>query len=175
MGFDARKRGRLIDAAAAAFSRVGFDRASIEEIAGAAEVGKGTVYLYFDSKEELFLSVLSELKRRLGDAVAETRKLAKDEARSFIRAHLRLADQAPDLFRCYTSALFGVNRDFQTAALETFAWQQDCLRELVRRRGGRSKVSQRDSALIVGCINTAALVRTLVGRTPRTPNLKNGD
>lgn len=161
-GYDDRKRGRLIDAGAAAFSRVGFDRASVEEIAVAAGVGKGTVYLYFESKEELFLSVLWELKKRLEDAVAETTKIAGGEAQSFIRAHLLLADLAPDLFRCYTSALFGVNREFHTSALATFAWQQSCLREIVRRGGGRPKVSQRDSALIVGCINAAALVRALV-------------
>ena len=108
----------------------------------AAEVGKGTVYLYFARKEELFLSVLWELKKRLEEAVVETTNIAKDETRGFIRAHLRLADHAPDLFRCYTSALFGVNRDFQAAALETFAWQQDCLREIARRRGGLRSVNE---------------------------------
>ena len=48
------KRQRIINGAIAVFSRKGFYKATIEEIAEQAEVGKGTVYEYFSSKKELF-------------------------------------------------------------------------------------------------------------------------
>jgi TetR/AcrR family transcriptional regulator, repressor for uid operon len=51
-------QARLLGAAAAEFSRVGFERASIDAISTAAGYGKGTVYNYFDSKEELFVAVV---------------------------------------------------------------------------------------------------------------------
>lgn len=50
------KRNALIAAAATAFARDGFAAARIGDIAEAAGVGKGTVYEYFASKEELLIA-----------------------------------------------------------------------------------------------------------------------
>lgn len=44
----------ILDAALAAFCESGFARAKIDDVASRAGVSKGTVYLYFDSKESLF-------------------------------------------------------------------------------------------------------------------------
>lgn len=48
------KHTALVDAALAVFSRVGFAAAKMTDVAEQAGVSKGTVYLYFDSKEHLF-------------------------------------------------------------------------------------------------------------------------
>jgi AcrR family transcriptional regulator len=57
-------RLRLLEAAALELARVGLARANINEISVAAGLAKGTVYNYFDSKEELFLAVVEEACRR---------------------------------------------------------------------------------------------------------------
>jgi AcrR family transcriptional regulator len=44
----------ILDAAQTVFGEVGFARAKIDDVARVAGVSKGTVYLYFDSKETLF-------------------------------------------------------------------------------------------------------------------------
>ena len=49
---DLRQR-QLLDAALRVFARDGFDGASVASIADEAGVAKGSVYLYFDSKEAL--------------------------------------------------------------------------------------------------------------------------
>lgn len=49
-----KRREELIDAALRVFSRVGFASAKIDDVAVEAGTSKGTVYLYFDSKEHLF-------------------------------------------------------------------------------------------------------------------------
>ena len=76
-------RRRLLETAATSFARHGFDAANIDQIAVAAGVAKGTVYNYFQSKEQLFGAVLSEAARR---AVARY-----DEGRPFpdVRSALR--------------------------------------------------------------------------------------
>lgn len=51
------KRERIMQAAIEIFSAAGFDSASVADIAAAAEVAKGTLYLYFPSKEQLFEEV----------------------------------------------------------------------------------------------------------------------
>ena len=44
----------ILDAALAVFGESGFARAKIDDVARLAGVSKGTVYLYYDSKEALF-------------------------------------------------------------------------------------------------------------------------
>jgi AcrR family transcriptional regulator len=55
------RRAAILEAAHSCFWRNGIRRTSIDDIARAANVAKGTVYLYFDSKEELFASLASEM------------------------------------------------------------------------------------------------------------------
>src|SRR5262245_59317728 len=51
---DNAKRRQIIDGAREVFLAQGFDAASMGEIARQAGVSKGTLYVYFDSKEALF-------------------------------------------------------------------------------------------------------------------------
>jgi AcrR family transcriptional regulator len=51
------KRRAILDAALRVFAKQGFAAARISDIASAAGVGKGTVYLYFASKEDLLMGV----------------------------------------------------------------------------------------------------------------------
>lgn len=53
----ADKRERIIEAAARVFARKGFFSASVAEIAAEAGVGKGTIYGYVSSKDDLFFAV----------------------------------------------------------------------------------------------------------------------
>jgi AcrR family transcriptional regulator len=55
------RTGELILAALAIFQKKGFAATKIEDIAQAAGVAAGTVYRYFDSKEELFKAVIRDL------------------------------------------------------------------------------------------------------------------
>jgi len=52
---------QLIDAALEVFSEHGFNAAKLDEIAHRAGVSKGTIYLYFASKEELFKAVVNDV------------------------------------------------------------------------------------------------------------------
>jgi len=52
-----RKRQQIIRGARDVFLRSGFDAASTEDLARAAGVSKGTLYLYFEDKEHLFHAV----------------------------------------------------------------------------------------------------------------------
>ncbi|MBV8473219.1 MAG: TetR/AcrR family transcriptional regulator [Hyphomicrobiales bacterium] len=58
------KRRQVMDGARAAFLNAGFDGASMNDIARAAGVSKGTLYAYFDSKEQLFEALIREDKEQ---------------------------------------------------------------------------------------------------------------
>lgn len=58
-----RKHARpqeILDAALAAFAEKGFNAARMEDIAARAGVSKGTVYLYFESKQDMFRALVRE-------------------------------------------------------------------------------------------------------------------
>src|SRR5262249_62328646 len=55
---DSAKRRQIIDGARRMFLAQGFDAASMSEIAREAGVSKGTLYVYFKSKEELFEAIV---------------------------------------------------------------------------------------------------------------------
>jgi len=48
-----RRRKEIVTAAEKVFSAKGFEDTTVDDIAAAAELSKGTIYLYFDSKEDL--------------------------------------------------------------------------------------------------------------------------
>lgn len=60
---------KIVDAALIAFTKYGYDRTRMDDIADAAKVSKGKLYLYFKSKEELFYAIsernITELKEQL--------------------------------------------------------------------------------------------------------------
>ena len=58
------KRERILDAAMERFARYGIRKTTIEEIAHAAGVGKGTIYLYFKSKEDVFAEMMWRMGNR---------------------------------------------------------------------------------------------------------------
>jgi AcrR family transcriptional regulator len=66
LGKSARTRARLMDAAVGVFAREGFEAASVNEIARAAEVANGTFYVHFRDKEEIAAAVAF----RIAEAVA---------------------------------------------------------------------------------------------------------
>ncbi len=52
------KKQRILQAAVEVFSENGFHQTTIDQIAERAGVGKGTVYLYFESKQNLFYAII---------------------------------------------------------------------------------------------------------------------
>ena len=70
---------KIVDAALATFSKNGYDRTRMDDIAEAANVSKGTLYLYFKNKEELFYAIsernIRELKEQLSTLLTKSEDL----------------------------------------------------------------------------------------------------
>jgi len=63
------KKNRIIEAAVMVFAQKGYASATVADIAARAEIGKGTIYEYFASKEDLFFAVFEWFKMQTGAAV----------------------------------------------------------------------------------------------------------
>ena len=97
-----RKRQRILEAAARAFAHQDFHKVCTEHIAAAAGMGKGTLFRYFPTKEELFVATLvysvevasAELDRALAglDQPLERLECACENLIAFYRANDHLFD-----------------------------------------------------------------------------------
>ena len=76
--YKAEVRDKIIQAAIQSFSQTGFDRTKVEDIAKRLGLSKGTIYLYFASKEDLFLAIceyyLKVMKERQHSTVFSKRE-----------------------------------------------------------------------------------------------------
>ena len=77
----------ILQAARDVFSDVGYDRASIDDIAERVGIGKGTVYLHFANKEAILVAIMRHGVRGLVDRI-HGQVVARDSAQDKLRAVL---------------------------------------------------------------------------------------
>lgn len=65
------RRAQLVRAAAAAFVRTGFTATSLEDVAAEAGVTKVVIYRHFESKRDLYLAALLDVRARIMDRMRE--------------------------------------------------------------------------------------------------------
>ena len=72
------RRKEILSAAAKIFAEKGFTHATLDEIAGASEFGKGTLYNYFQSKEELYAAILENIFEQFIRKLQEIEEISSD-------------------------------------------------------------------------------------------------
>ncbi len=148
-------RQRIIHEAAIEFARHGFDVANINTIAEQSGIGKGTIYLYFENKRELFLAMLRSIAQTqltlIRTALASEGDLRQRLQRLFL-AFVQQASAERDYFNVYMSALYGVNRAFQAEAtklLRDYVAVIALMLEESRARGELRNIDVEATALMV--------------------------
>jgi len=164
------RKSELLNAARAVFGKKGFHEASIEEIAEMAEVAKGTVYLYYKSKNDLYLealrfgieSLVNELKTR-----ADSAGSCLETLRLLTRTKIVFFEENRDFFRIYYSELgklpahpagLTLVRDLYTEQAEVF---QRVLRQGIKRREVRPLNIEKTAFAIADLTRGIAMQRLL--------------
>lgn len=116
---DSSKRRQILDGARKVFMALGFDGASMGEIARAAQVSKGTLYVYFADKSALFEAIIEEEALQHGQVVfsfdpardaeatlkefglAYLHLVCRPGGGSAIRTVMAIAERMPDVGRRY--------------------------------------------------------------------------
>ncbi len=95
-----QRRRQIVETAAHCFARRGYAETDVQEIADALQIGKGTIYRYFPSKQELFLAAVDhgvrQLKSVIDQAVAKA-ATPLQRIEQAVRAFLGYFDRNPDL------------------------------------------------------------------------------
>lgn len=92
------RRRSILDAAARQFAEHGFADCEMERVAAQIQIAKGTLYLYFPGKQELFLACVDWGMSEMQRVVTEAASLESDPFRKIaraIRVYLEFFDQNP--------------------------------------------------------------------------------
>jgi TetR/AcrR family transcriptional repressor of uid operon len=108
-------REKIVSAAIIAFSVHGYDRTRMDDIAETAKLSKGTLYLYFKNKEELFYAIsennIRELKEQLSVLFTKSEDLISDSQKFYV--NFRKASGPSDKVFLETIAESSRNRKLQ--------------------------------------------------------------
>ncbi len=109
------KRERILRVAREEFADSGFENTSIQQIAKRSGISVGSVYKYFENKENLFTVVVQDGLSSLEDlllGLASSREDIIVKAEKIIRALLKFSKEKPELIKLYCSLTTGGNSEF---------------------------------------------------------------
>lgn len=128
------RRSAILCAAREVFAGQGYSATAIDDIAAAAGIAKGTVYLYFSSKEQIYLEALLEGAREI-EAQSRAKMLEagtwQGKVRAFMEVRLEYLTKHQDFFRIYATEF----RNMCLTGRATDAEVQDLIREGERQLG----------------------------------------
>ena len=151
------RREEILFAAERKFSQNGFFKTNMAEIAEAAQFAMGTVYRFFKSKEDIYISLVEakveELLRLLEEAT-HSHASAQEKLRAVIHVKLAFADQNRAFFRIYVSEWSGfdwtVKSAFGERVWKRYLAQIDLVAKLIKegiKTGEFRKVNPKDTSL----------------------------
>jgi len=118
------KRAAILRAATRVFARNGYFNSKVADIAHAAKVADGTVYLYFKSKEEILHSIFDQ---NMAEAIAAGRKLienlgdSREKLRRIAMLHLERLGADRDLAVVFQVELRGSTKFMEEFSAAGFA------------------------------------------------------
>jgi mycofactocin system transcriptional regulator len=158
---------RIVEAGLALFSRQGFSRTTVDEIAAAAGVGRRTIFRYFPSKNDIAIGDLDAGLDRLRQALAESDpQLAMMEA--LRQAMLRANNFDPERLPALRIQMTLITRDpvLQAHAMVRYAAWRRIVAEFAAARSGCRPDDLMPQAIAYAALGTAMAAFTRWVRAP---------
>lgn len=117
------KRQKIIEIAAKEFAEKGYDAANINEIAALSGIGKGSIYLYFKTKKELFLATMETVVEKfneISDAVMDLDCSLMDKLKLCLESLLKFDENYIPFVILWSRYQLQNHPDFQDEVFEIF-------------------------------------------------------
>jgi AcrR family transcriptional regulator len=140
-------RAKIISTAIELFSKHGIASVTVEQIAAAADIGKGTIYNYFDTKEAVVVAFMVDLERKVQariPQIAKSRGSLASILTEYIQFQFRLKKRHHQFVRVFLTQMFGNTEHFIPYMVEMQKVidppLESLFRELKRRRIMRANI-----------------------------------
>lgn len=179
-GIREERREQIIQAAMTVFGKKGYHRAKIGEIAKEAEIGKSTVYEYFDSKKDLFEEMIRfiaqdyyqdvESALEKGSTCRERLLSFARNHGTFIKSHMELAENTMSDSHSVSEE---IKREMLGWKMKIFQIIEDVLKTGVKEGELRAEIDTRAAtSIILGSINEGYAVQCIIdGKRPEDADL----
>jgi AcrR family transcriptional regulator len=161
----------ILEAARKVFAKKGFNDATVDDIAAAAGVAKGTVYLYYRSKREVYFAALKfgiEQMHSVLDEKLQHATTPEDKLRTLIGVKLAYFDENRDFFKIYYSELGNlcihpgaIDNEFRTLYLDQAKIVEGILKDGARKKVLRSLHAEQSAFAISDIIRGVVTQRVL--------------
>jgi len=162
----------ILEAARKVFAKEGFNEATVDDIANEAGLAKGTVYLYYKSKREIYFAALKFGIEQMYSALVEELKsvtTTEDKLRALIAAKLAYFEENRDFFKIFYSELGkfpihpgAIDTEFKRLYLEQARLVESILKEGVRKKTLRS-IRTEQSALAISDVIRGVVTHRVLG------------
>jgi AcrR family transcriptional regulator len=149
----ARRRCAILESARGVFARLGYADTGVEDIAAQAGIAKGTLYLYFPSKEQVYLAALMDDARQL-DCVSRAAMAAgktwQEKLRAFVEVRLNYFDQHQDFLRIFLTEFRSMHLQGKPvqAELHHFIQQEEAqVAQMLATAAARGEIRELDAEL----------------------------
>ncbi|MBM7622616.1 TetR family transcriptional regulator [Sporohalobacter salinus] len=125
----------ILKAAAEVFADKGFYKATVIEIAKQAGIAKGTIYLYFDSKRDLFKSLIISKFEFLYYGAQEdkdNKNNFEDMIKSIITRELKFFAEEADLSKSIIFGFSGMDEEVKVALCEIREKYREVIKEIIQ-------------------------------------------
>jgi TetR/AcrR family transcriptional regulator, mexJK operon transcriptional repressor len=162
------RRACILKAARCVFARQGYADTVVEDIAGQAGIGKGTLYLYFKSKEEIFLAALSEEARRLENLTRERMQASptwQAKLQAYVDVRLEYLESNEDFLRIYLAEIRSMmvrGRRMSSDFFQCVRESEDHLAQVFAAAIAKGEIRQVDPAM--AALTLSDLTRGLMER-----------
>ena len=135
---DLNKSDRILKAAETVFAEKGFARAKVSDIANLAEVAEGTVYEYFENKEDLLLSIPKKRFEQFLEELPDTFEIKTPlrKLRRFIRYYFSLFLTKREFLKVFLLQIQLNKRFYDTKAYATFRRYTQVLENIIEEGKG---------------------------------------
>ena len=169
---DEKKRKDILAVAEELFATRLFHEVKLDEVAAKAKIGKGTIYIYFSSKEDLYLSLLregfSELLENLQRQTLDTEQHAATALKLVIGGLVDFAAKRPNMYQLMRNAVNGpcdkgmiLNRSALVSLIE----------KIIRRGVKRRELQDRHPEITAQFVPAAVRAAMLFGPRDVSPQV----
>ena len=160
------RREQIVEAATRVFAEKGFRRATTREVAREAGVSEGTIYNYFEDKDDLLMAILhrlNETERRVEDFEEDTATDFRGFLEEYLRRRMSLIWENREVFRVVLSEML-VNAELRELYLrQVVEPTMRMAEENFRSRMDQGEVRETDAPLAMRSVAGAVLGLLVLG------------